>query len=730
MKKLIKKNCIAFTIMEMTLVLLITSVIAAASTPILTSAVSDYADKNYSASDVEAADAPWRKASGYDGGGIFNSPIENTSPVSINAKFGSAASNYGYPALVVESQSTNNLFNSPQIQVIPPNSSAYANFAMDEFQNISLTTHGASYRNMKVGAGSTNTTYIGNNNVFMGYAIQSSASVAATDMYYKNSLMIGQEVNSKMLENVILVGNKITRNYPERNTIIIGQNLSSAAYDSVYQGGIRIGSYSKDDISVNSISIGNYAAKDSSFTNNISIGSYAADNSGHMIRALVGQYSSLTLGNVYIGKYAGAHYFGTTTGVFGRGDWNNIMIGGYAGYTSTGYNSGRTRDYNVFIGESAGRSSISGTSSKIYASVYNVKIGHCAGFLTQPGGSDQNNINIGYYAGTDDTGFNSFYGRDNIFIGSYAARSNNNLIRSIVIGSSKETSLATGYYMGNGYNVAFAQDLIAIGPYAGTANSNGMYGSMYIGKYAGYFPGSSSTGLYGNVCIGPRTCMNMPGMNKWHLGWGGNIISGGYAITSAGTSKTPTGTQYWNPGNAVPQMFIGYANGYSTSSTAAYSSTAITLYANSVYRPSGTTFDIFKYSDKRLKTNIVPVKDSLANLRKIGIYDYNMKDDDKKTPRIGVIAQEYKKVFPQEVKIEPNTKYYAVGSDWLVYSMVDAIKELDKNIQNIQTKFNAYVKDFMGLKSRVARLEMQAQEAKRQNAIIKSRLAKINAKLN
>ena len=101
------------------------------------------------------------------------------------------------------------------------------------------------------------------------------------------------------------------------------------------------------------------------------------------------------------------------------------------------------------------------------------------------------------------------------------------------------------------------------------------------------------------------------------------------------------------------------------------------------------------------------------------VIDNGSEDDTK------AVCQEYKKILPNGVIIEPETKILAVNSDWLVYSAVNAVKELDKSIQQLEIDLKAYIKDFLGLKSRVAKLEKQASQLRQQNSMIKARLEKL-----
>lgn len=684
MKKSNQKNCIAFTLMEMTLVLLITSIIAAASTPIVTSAVSDYAERAYAPTVGEAADAPWRNASGYQGGGTYNSPIKTYSSIGINSKFGSAPSNYKYPALAIEARE-GNLITHPQIQIRGTSTNLYSNISMDEYENIAFTT-GNSFADGK--AASTN--YIGARNIFMGSDIQAYSGYTYNYMYYNDSIFMGYVINTRMTENAINIGNNISRHTHERNTVNIGSNLGSSYSSNTYQGNVIIGNYSNLTKIRDVITIGNYASQDSAYNDDVVIGNFA------------GRYSTVrnsgleyTTDSIAIGGHAAERLYKFTGAVDAR-DARTITIGYNAGsVNSTKTTYAANRNNSIMIGYYSGNAYLNAR----LGSSNNIAIGKYADLLPTnywTSLSSSNNIKIGMSVGRMSIPYSN-----NILIGSYAGESikGDNII---AIGSSQSYVTSTGYNAGQ----SGSQGIILIGAYAGAYN-RAKYGTVAIGSYANYNSSTNVNYLYGNVGIGPYACANLTtARNKWCLGWGGYSS----AISS-----------FWTPTTDTPEMFIGYAN-----STAA--TTSIILYASKVYRPNSTVFNTF--SDRRLKANIVPLpENSLEKIRKVNIYDYTLKDDDHKAPQIGVLAQEHKNVFPQDVRIEPTSKLYAVGLDWMIYTMLDAIKDIDKNVQNLQIKMNAYIKDFMGLKSKVAKLEAQSKALNNQNKALKSRLIKINAKL-
>lgn len=705
MKKNIQKNCIAFTLMEMTLVLLITSIIAAASTPIVTSAVSDYAERAYAPTEGESADAPWRNASGYNGGGIYNPPIEATSPVGINSKFGSSASNYKYPALAIEARD-GNLISNPQIQVrVNSNNSLlskYSNISMDAYENIAFIagTEGSFTAGKEANASNN---YIGARNIFMGSMLQSYSGYTYSDMYYNNSVFLGSMINSRMAENVISIGNKISKHSHERNTINLGYNLNSSYSSSTYQGNVIIGHYSNLTSVRDVITIGNFASQNSAYVNDISIGHGAGEYS------IIFSGSLPETSNIAIGAYASKRFM-AYSGSPNIKDRQAISIGYKAGYIENSSESYATRLRDISIGSYAGFKNI---SVSIVSSNDNIEIGESANYQSTSIYNNNfwvhDNIKIGTYSGLNTAKYSN-----NILIGAYAGK-RINADNVIAIGSSSSSN-NTSFGPSTGYDVGQpgSQGIILIGAYAG-ASSRAKYGNIAIGSYAGYNSATSTSYLYGNVGIGYAACgfYMSQARNKWCLGWGGYSS----AIST-----------FWTPSNNdTPQMFVGY--GLAPINT--YTNTSIVFYANDVYKPTSTSFNTFSVaSDRRLKTNIVPLRDnSLEKIRKVNIYDYTLKDDDHKVPQIGVVAQEHKKVFPQDVRIEPTSKLYAVGLDWMIYTMLDAIKDIDKNVQNLQNKTNAYIKDFMGLKSKVAKLEAQSKALNNQNKALKSRLAKINAKL-
>lgn len=685
MKKKSFKNYIAFTLMEMTLVLLITSVIAAATTPIITSAVSDSAAKGGKDTNDYLAN-PWKVSNLYNGGGIYSVPINNTSFIGINVKPGAYAATYQYPSLLVNSYATTNIVRSPQIVIesnnaissINPNNATALKIGMDEYENILMAYENFSFDSINNSSASTD---IGYRSIYIGSRIQDSVPVA--QLKTANSVLVGYNVGAYSASYAVNIGANISRRLKEQDVVNIGSDLyaSHATYSSMENViiGTRTNAYGMGRYNV---MLGNYAGSYSNAIRNVIIGSYAgnrmsADYYKNYDNIIIGYYSlnrpsnnsNSFKNNVVIGKYASSRLTDFSSDYF----YNSITIGSYAGaYKNLSGGVGTLFD-SILIGDYAGMYSFDSAKNDAIHKPKAIMIGNYAGYNSSS--NTGKNIFIGKSAGQ-----NSKSG-ESIYIGNYAG------MNTTASANSNYSNIAIGYYAG----------------YA----SDGFY-NIYIGSYAGY----SAKGNY-NVGIGVKACSNLSSSasKKWCLGYG---------TISSDLSKDGTSTNIWSKSNGNAQMVIGFTD-------VAVGSQNVVLYANKVYRWNATTMD--KVSDRRFKTNIVPSKHSIKDIRKINIYEYNFKADKNKSPKIGVIAQEYKKVFPNDVVRDSATKKLALSVDWMIYTMVNAVKDVDKELKYLQNSMKVYINDFSDLKTRIVNLEKQAQQIKAENEEIKSHLARVNKQL-
>jgi len=95
----------------------------------------------------------------------------------------------------------------------------------------------------------------------------------------------------------------------------------------------------------------------------------------------------------------------------------------------------------------------------------------------------------------------------------------------------------------------------------------------------------------------------------------------------------------------------------------------------------------FGSSDKRLKDNIQPITEPLWKVSQIGGYtfDWNENQDTYEGHDVGVVAQEIHKVLP-EVVAERSNGYLGVKYEKIVPLLIESIKELKKEVDDIKEK--------------------------------------------
>lgn len=107
-------------------------------------------------------------------------------------------------------------------------------------------------------------------------------------------------------------------------------------------------------------------------------------------------------------------------------------------------------------------------------------------------------------------------------------------------------------------------------------------------------------------------------------------------------------------------------------------------------------------SDIRLKNVGKEFKGGLDEINQLKFYNYTYKRDAEKTPRVGVMAQDLQKVFPNAVN-KNDEGYLYIRKDDMFYASLNAIKELFTKITDNSAKIQA-------LEERNAMLEQQNKE--------------------
>lgn len=138
-----------------------------------------------------------------------------------------------------------------------------------------------------------------------------------------------------------------------------------------------------------------------------------------------------------------------------------------------------------------------------------------------------------------------------------------------------------------------------------------------------------------------------------------------------------------------------------------------------------------RFSDKRLKDIIGENLDAMDKINQLKVYNFTFKDDEDKTPRVGVMAQDLQKVFPNAV-VKGEDGYLRIRHEDMFYSMINALKELDAKIKAIATQIAENIKVVAEQKAEIkalkAKVDKQDKEIEELRAEIKD-LKKIVDKL-
>lgn len=270
---------------------------------------------------------------------------------------------------------------------------------------------------------------------------------------------------------------------------------------------------------------------------------------------------------------------------------------------------------------------------------------------------------------------------------------------STSIGASANTSADGSSALGNGAN-ASGVNSSALGSYtnASGANSTALGHSANVSgaNSTAIGDGASSAGPY-NIAIGHSAnatngvggCTTVGG-NAKAIQWVATAL--GYGANSSYVGSTAIG--YNATTTANNQIMMGTSN-------------------EQVYFP-GT---IAAPSDFRLKNIKGEYNKGIVDIRKIKTYNYTFKNDKRKTPRVGVIAQDIQKILPQAIT-KDNDGYLAVKQEDLFYAMMNAIKQLDK-------MFEALINVNSITNQKIKILEAENKSLKKQNKAFENRLTKL-----
>ena len=128
-----------------------------------------------------------------------------------------------------------------------------------------------------------------------------------------------------------------------------------------------------------------------------------------------------------------------------------------------------------------------------------------------------------------------------------------------------------------------------------------------------------------------------------------------------------------------------------------------------------------KTSDRRLKNVGKAFIGGLEEIKKLEVFNYTYKKDPNKTPRVGVMAQDLQKIFPNAVT-KGDDGFLRIRMEDMFYAVVNAIKELDAKIEKLRQE------EILTLRNDIEKLKKENVELKKQNESFEKRLEKLEKK--
>ena len=133
-------------------------------------------------------------------------------------------------------------------------------------------------------------------------------------------------------------------------------------------------------------------------------------------------------------------------------------------------------------------------------------------------------------------------------------------------------------------------------------------------------------------------------------------------------------------------------------------------------------------SDKRLKNIKGESTAGLEQIKKLEVFHFTYKKDEAKTPHVGVIAQDLQKIFPDAVTTGEDG-YLMIRMEDMFYASINAIKELDKMLQNLIVQVKALATQVANHDTQIKALQKENKELKTKVKNLEKRLDAIEKKL-
>ena len=305
------------------------------------------------------------------------------------------------------------------------------------------------------------------------------------------------------------------------------------------------------------------------------------------------------------------------------------------------------------------------------------------------------------------------------------AQMSDNSIRTSATGTN---AVAMGFNTtaSGGVSTAMGQDTTASGNYSTamgfstTASGNYSTAMGFNTTTSGIFSTAMGYSITASGDVSTAMGFNTTASGGVSTAMGQNTTASGDYSTAMGEDSTASGNYSTAMGGGTTasdrsSLVIGQYNllGSTVTNNATSFSTSNTAFvigngANADNRSDaltvlfdGTTTiagDLSINSDARLKANIISLGSTLAKVLQIDGKSYTMKKDENKKQKIGVLAQDIEKVFPELVSESHGVK--SVNYQGLVPVLINALKEQDAKMNEQQTEIDELKEIVQALVSR------------------------------
>ena len=334
--------------------------------------------------------------------------------------------------------------------------------------------------------------------------------------------------------------------------------------------------------------------------------------------------------------------------------------------TAMGYNTTASGNYSFASGQ---LSTASGTFSTAMGSFTTASGGRTTAMGYNTTASADYSTSMGYY--TTASGFNS------VAMGYRSIASGWNSF-AIGYGTTSEGNASTGspYYK----NEALEERSFVIG---GRNKATGVKSFTLGNDNLAQGLGSSSIGE-NNISTGDYSMalgLFSESVAKKSFAFGNNAYADGYNTTAIGSANTVDDSaiaDQWNKNNRAFVIGNGF---YDDDSAQLTRSDAFTVWFNGDATLAG---NLNINSDARLKANILSLGSTLSKLLQIDGKSYTMKKDESEKQKIGLLAQDIEKVFPELVSESNGVK--SVNYQGLVPVLINALKEQQTEIDRLKTQ--------------------------------------------